>query len=91
MLPPRASFNASRFIDGNLVPLFEKFFPARWSAGRRKLGVHIDNIPAHNSRMTQNFFEPNPLKRLSYPLYSPDISPSDFHLFEKERGAMVQR
>jgi hypothetical protein len=27
ILPLRASFNASWFIDGNLVPLVEKFFP----------------------------------------------------------------
>jgi hypothetical protein len=28
MLTPRVSFNASWFIDGNLVPLVEKLFPA---------------------------------------------------------------
>jgi hypothetical protein len=40
----------------------------------KKLMVHLGNAPAHNSRMTRNFFEHNPLKRLPYPPYSPDIS-----------------
>jgi hypothetical protein len=40
----------SWFTDGNLVLLVDKFSPARWSAGRRKLGVYIDNAPAHNSK-----------------------------------------
>jgi hypothetical protein len=52
MLPQRASFIASWFIDGNMVYLVEKFFPVGWSSGRRTLVVHIGNVPAHNSRMT---------------------------------------
>jgi hypothetical protein len=35
MLPPRATFNASWFIDGNSVPLAEKFFPG-WVEWRAK-------------------------------------------------------
>jgi hypothetical protein len=83
MLPPRASFNASWFIDGNLVSLVEKFFSAGWSAGKRKLGVYINNAPTHNSGMTQNFFEHNPLKRFPCPPYSLDIPPFDSCLFGK--------
>jgi hypothetical protein len=49
--------------------------------------VHVDNAPAHNSRVTRNFFEHNPLKRLAHQPYSPDISPSDICLFGKVRGA----
>jgi hypothetical protein len=54
LLPPRTSFNTSLFIDGNIVPLVEKSFPVGQNAERRKLGMHIDDTPAHNSRMTQN-------------------------------------
>jgi hypothetical protein len=64
MFHPRASFNASGFTDGNLISLVEKIFPAEWSAGQRKLVVHIDNTPADNLKITQNFFEHNSLKRL---------------------------
>jgi histone-lysine N-methyltransferase SETMAR len=51
--------------------------------------IHVDNALAHNSRMMRNFFEYNPLKRLHHPPYSPDISPSDFSLFGKVRGALI--
>jgi transposase len=53
------------------------------------LVVHIDNASARNVRVTQNFFEHNPLKRLPQPPYSPDISPSDFSLFEKVKNALI--
>jgi hypothetical protein len=33
ILPPRASFNALWFIDGDLVFLVETFLPVGWSAG----------------------------------------------------------
>jgi hypothetical protein len=91
ILPLRAPFNVSWFIDGNLVPLAEYFFPARWAASRRKRGVHIGKAPAHNSRMIQNTFLHNPLKRLPHQSYSPDISPSDFYLFRKVKSALIGR
>jgi hypothetical protein len=91
MLLPGVSFNALWLIDGNLVPLLDKFFPAGWSARHRKLAVHIDNVPIHNSRMTQDFFGHNPLKRFPHLPYSPDISPSDFYLFGKVKSALIAR
>jgi hypothetical protein len=91
MLPPRTSFNASWFIDGNLVPWVESFLPAGWSAGRRKPVVHIDNAPTHISRMTHNFFAHNPLKKLPHPPHSFDISPSDFSLFGKVENTLIGR
>jgi hypothetical protein len=62
MLPPRAPFNVSWFIDGSVVPLVEKFFPVGLSAERSKLVVRYNNVPVHNSRMTQSFFGRNPPK-----------------------------
>jgi hypothetical protein len=85
MLPPRASFN------GNLVPLVEDFFAAGWSPRRRKLVVHIDNAPAHNSRMAQHFFAHCPLKKLPHLPHSPDTSPSDFYAFGKIKSVLIGR
>jgi hypothetical protein len=76
MLPPGESFNASWFIDQHLVPLVQSFFPA--GAQSKTIDGHVDNAPAHNARMTQNFFEHNPLKRLLHLPYAPEMSPSDF-------------
>jgi hypothetical protein len=91
MLLPRASFNAVWFTDGNSVPLVETFFLAGWSAGGRKLVVYIDSALAHNSKMTQNLFGHNSLKRPQYLSYSLDMSPSDFHLFGKVKSALIGR
>jgi hypothetical protein len=91
MLPPKASFNTSWLIDGNLISLFDKFFQAVWTEKQRKLVVYIDNVPVHNSRMTQDFFGHNPLKKLQHPSYSPDISLSDFYLFGKVESALIGR
>jgi hypothetical protein len=87
MLPSGELFNVLWFIDQDLVPLVQSFFASGWSP-RQKMIVHIDNAPAHNSRMTRNFFEHNPLRRLLHPPYSPDISPSDFGLFWESRGTV---
>jgi hypothetical protein len=89
MLPPRASFNTSWFIDGNLVLLVEKFVPAGWNAERRTLAVHIDNAHAHNLKMAQTFCGHNPLKNHQRLSDCPDISPSEFYLFGKVKRALV--
>jgi histone-lysine N-methyltransferase SETMAR len=79
-------FHVITFFDQNLVPLIDKFFPLGWNPVQRKLAVHIDNAPVHNSKMTQDIFENGPLKRIPHPPYSPDISPSDFYFSESEKG-----
>jgi hypothetical protein len=58
MLPPGESFNASWFIDQNLVPLVKTFFHLAGAQGNN-LMVHVDDAPAHNSSMTRNFFGHN--------------------------------
>jgi hypothetical protein len=66
--------------------LLDAFFPNGPDPTQRKSVVHIDididvdNASAHNARVTPKFFQHNPLKKLPHPLYSPDISPSDFYL-----------
>jgi hypothetical protein len=55
-----------------------------------ELIAHIDNTPTHNPKTTENFFGHNPLKRLPYPRYSPDVSPSDFYLCGKVKGELIE-
>jgi hypothetical protein len=91
MLPLRVSNNMSWFINGNLVPLVERFSPLGWCAGQGKQLMHIDKAPAHNSRMAQNFFGHSSLKRLPHLFYSLDISPPDFSLFGRVNSALIGR
>jgi hypothetical protein len=53
------------------------------------LVVHIDNAVTHDAKVAQNIFEHCPLKRLSPPPYSPNISPADFHLFGKVKSTLI--
>jgi histone-lysine N-methyltransferase SETMAR len=86
MLPSGESFNESWFIDQNLVPSPQSFFPSGWSPWQKELMVRVGNAPVHKSRMARNFFVHNPLKRLPHPPRSPDMSPSDFYPFGKVKG-----
>jgi hypothetical protein len=51
-----------------------KFLSIWLSSRQQKMIVHVDNAPAHNSRMARNCSEHNPLKRSHHPPYSPYIS-----------------
>jgi hypothetical protein len=65
-------------VHRSKLGLFGSKFLSIWLESKAKrLMVHVDNAPAHNSRMTPNFFKHNQLKRLPHPRYSPDISPWD--------------
>jgi hypothetical protein len=55
----------------------------------KELMIHIENAPAHSSRMEGKVSEHNPLKRLPRPSDSPDICPLDFYLFGKVKGALI--
>jgi histone-lysine N-methyltransferase SETMAR len=66
-----------------------KFLSIWLESKAKRLMVHVDNAPVHNSRMTRNFLEHNPLKKLPHPPYSPDISSWDFCLFGKVKGALI--
>jgi hypothetical protein len=71
--------------------LLDAFLPNGADPRERKLVVHvdIDNAAAHNTRVTQDCFEHNLLKRLPHPPYSPEISPADFYLFGKLKNALI--
>jgi histone-lysine N-methyltransferase SETMAR len=69
--------------------LLDRFFPGGRDPRQKKLVVHLDNASAHNARVTENFFEHSPPKRLPPSPYSPDISPSDFYRFGKVKSALI--
>jgi hypothetical protein len=70
--------------------LVEEFFPAWWTAWRRKLEMHIENAPAHNSKKAQNLFGYNLPNRIPHPAYSHSISPSNFSLCGKRKYILIE-
>jgi histone-lysine N-methyltransferase SETMAR len=64
---------------------------AESGSGQLAKGVllHRDNARPHTFRATQERIQELQWKRLEHPPYSPDLAPSDFHLFsplKKNRG-----
>ena len=43
-----------------------------------------DNAPSHTSTMVQNYLETLNWEVLPHPAYSPDLAPSDYHLFSSK-------
>jgi hypothetical protein len=70
--PPRGSRNASWSIEQKLMTLIATFFELGWNPGQRKLSVNLDKAAPHNSRMTHNWREHEPLRRLLNLPYSLD-------------------
>jgi hypothetical protein len=66
-----------------LGPFVSKFLSLWLESKAKELMVHIDNAPAHNSRITGNLFEDNSLKKLPHPPYLPGIFPSDLYFLTK--------
>ena len=48
----------------------------------RKVLFHHDNAPAHTSQVAMAALHENGFELLEHPAYSPDLAPSDYHLFK---------
>jgi hypothetical protein len=49
---------------------------------KRKIYLHMDNARSHTLKRLTQCVEEMKFKRISHPLYSLDIIPNDFYLFE---------
>jgi hypothetical protein len=50
---------------------------------------NADNIHLHTVSVSTNFFKQNKMKSAFYPLYLPDLAPSDFSLFDYVKGCLA--
>ncbi|XP_067653385.1 fibronectin type 3 and ankyrin repeat domains protein 1-like [Haliotis asinina] len=53
----------------------------RWGKIRRDILLHQDNAPVHTSRVAAAAVQECGYEILPHPPYSPDLAPSDYHLF----------
>jgi histone-lysine N-methyltransferase SETMAR len=77
-LPHGASFNGAYFDENILQPMASELH-----AGEKKKHcpwplLPMDNARPHTSKRNLARMEELRLKRVAYPLFSPDIAPSDF-------------
>jgi hypothetical protein len=64
-----------------LIQLEQAIFP-RWRAPQEKqLVVHLDNCPAHTSRISTDWLEKHSIPRMPHSPYSLDLAFNDFYLF----------
>ena len=60
--------------------------PEIWKNGSWVL--YQDNMAAHNTLSVKTFLTKHKITVLEYPLYSPDLAPCDFFLFQKIKSAL---
>ena len=53
--------------------------------------LHHDNAPAHTSHVAVTAIHDCGFELLSHPPYSPDLAPSDFHLFRYSKESLRGR
>ena len=72
-----------RAIDASLyAEQLERVHDALSTKNRGKVLLQHDNAPAHTSRKVKQKLQELPgIEVFPHPAYSPDLAPSDFHLF----------
>ncbi len=53
--------------------------------------LHFDNIPSHRVDSAQKFLEKNNMWSMLHLLYSPDLAPCDFFIFQKLKLALKEK
>ena len=61
------------------------------AAWRDKLIFLHDNAPLHTSKMVRNYLETLNWEVLPHATYSPDVAPSDYHLFSSMGHALAEQ
>jgi len=81
-LKPGETVNAHRYHQ-QLIKLHRALRKKRSHYRKRhdKLIFLNDNAPSHTATMVQNYLETLNWEVLPHPAYSPDLVPSDYHLF----------
>jgi histone-lysine N-methyltransferase SETMAR len=73
--------NSAYFVTNMLIPLEQAIFPRGRAPHEKRLMVSVDNCQVHTSRDSTDWLEKHGIHRMPDPPYSPDLAPSDLHLF----------
>lgn len=79
-LPPGETINAARYCQ-TLDRLREAIRRKRPGHLTKGVTLQHDNATPHTAKMTQDWLKRHNWENLPHPPHSPDLAPSDFHLF----------
>ena len=57
---------------------------------RKGVIFQMDNARPHTAKKTQKFLNDSSIETLPHPPCSPDLAPSDYHLFRSMNNALVE-
>jgi hypothetical protein len=85
-IPKGRKFNAQYDTNDILVAISDW---RQQTEGTRhnKLWVHSDNARPHTAKMSRDYIGLNRMKQAPHPPYSPDLAPSDFSFWLRQRKA----
>jgi hypothetical protein len=84
VFPNGCKFNTSHYVTNILGPLAD-WHTVQARGSNRKLIIHADNARPHVATMTRQFLEHNAMKRAPHPVYSRDLAPPAFDLFDNTK------
>jgi hypothetical protein len=82
--PDGQKVNIAYFIESVLRPLAEICYPQGKETRGRRVMLHFDNAPVHNTEGMRENLASFEFRRMAHPPYGPDSAPCDLFLF----GAM---
>jgi hypothetical protein len=74
------SMDKGCFAEETVGELEDVGFPKRRNRHQRKITLHFDNAPVHNTGTVMGQLEQSRFKKMENPLESPDLVPCDFFL-----------
>jgi len=91
-LKPGETVDAHRYHQ-QLIKLHRALREKRpdYQQRHEKLIFLHDNAPSHTSKIVRNYLEALNWEVLSHPAYSPDLDPSDYHLFSSTGHALAEQ
>lgn len=92
LLKPSETVNTVRYqqqmVDLNRALLEKR---PQWASRRGKVILLHDNAPAHTAKATRGTLDSLGWEVLPHAAYSPDLAPSDYHLFASMGHALAQQ
>lgn len=92
LLKPGETVNTQRYRE-QMMHLNHALLEKRpeWESRRVKVILQHDNAPAHSAKLTKNTISALNWELLPHPPYSPDLAPSDYHLFASMGHALAEQ